>query len=334
MKRSLLNRKRGYKGFTLVELLVVIAIIGILVGLLLPAVQAAREAARRMQCTNNLKNFALAFHTFHDANRKFPIGGTGNSAATAVPQTWRQTWTMYIWPYIEQGNLAAASNLKERFHVPPNTVYFTLNGTTGKQIPIYYCPSENGTRDQNVGMHQRVRGNYVLNWGNVWYGQRDTDPVLYTTAPSSKAPFNNINGDRTRPGTVTFGSISDGTSNTLFMSEYLMAKSPGDNDWRGDIHNDDGVFRFHTLLTPNTSSPDLIQNGWYQNTGDPRMPAATASTVNGRAAQRNAARSRHTGGVNAARCDGSIGFVSDSVDLITWQTMGSMDGGEVGSIDN
>jgi len=319
------------RGFTLVELLVVIAIIGILVGLLLPAVQAAREAARRMQCSNNLKNFALAFHTFHDANRKFPIGSTGNSSATAVPRTWRQTWTMHIWPFIEQGNLHAASNMMERFHVPPNTIYNTLNGTTGRQIPIYYCPSETGTRDQNVGMHQRVRGNYVVNWGNVWYGQRDADPVLYNP---SRAPFFHVNGNRSTPGNVTFGSISDGTSNTLLMSEYLMAKSPGDNDWRGDIHNDDGVFRFHTLLTPNTSSPDLIANGWFQQTGDPAMPAATASTVNGRAAQRNAARSRHTGGVNAARCDGSIGFVTSNVSLAVWQAMGSMDGGEVASIDN
>jgi len=330
----MLKKLHGRVGFTLVELLVVIAIIGILVGLLLPAVQSAREAARRMQCTNNLKNFALAMHNFHDANRKFPIGGTGNSAATAIPQTWRQTWVMYLWPYIEQTNLANTSNYRERFHVAPNTIGNTLNGTTGRRVPIYLCPSDTGTVDQNVGFFQRTRGNYVVNWGNVWYGQRDNDPVLYALAPSSKAPFNNTNGDRTRPAKVTFASVTDGTSNTLFMSEYLMAKSANDNDWRGDIHNDDGVFRFHTLLTPNTSSPDLIANGWFQVTNDPAMPAATASTINGRAAQRNAARSRHTGGVNAARCDGSIGFVSNSVSLLIWQAMGSMDGGEVASIDD
>jgi len=323
MNRLSLRRR----GFTLVELLVVIAIIGILVGLLLPAVQAAREAARRMQCTNNLKNFALAFHNFHDANKKFPLGGTGNSATTAVPQTWRQTWVMYVWPYIEQSNLANASNYKERFHESPNTIGNTLNGTTGRRVPIYLCPSDTGTVDQNIGYYQRTRGNYVVNWGNVWYGQRDSDPVLYTLSPSSKAPFNNINGDRTRPAKVTFASITDGTSNTLLLSEYLMAKSANDNDWRGDIHNDDGVFRFHTLLTPNTSSPDIILNGWYQSTGDPLMPAATGT------AQRNAARSRHTGGVNAARCDGSTGFVSNSISLAIWQAMGSMNGGEVASID-
>jgi len=322
MKRTLLNRG---KGFTLVELLVVIAIIGILVGLLLPAVQAAREAARRMQCSNHIKQWALASHTFHDANRKFPKGSSNGNTER------RQTWVMYLWPYVEQSNLANLNNYKEHFYLPPNTIPRAqangngLTGTTGRRVPIYLCPSDTGTIDQDDHPnYQRTRGNYVVNWGNVWYGQPDnTNPP-----PPNKAPFFNTNGNRGLPGKVTFGSISDGTSNTLFMSEYLMAKSRQDNDWRGDIHNDDGIFRFHTLLTPNTSSPDIIQNGWYQVTGDPQMPAATGTQ------QRNAARSRHTGGVNAARCDGSIGFVSSSVDLITWQAMGSMDGGEVRNIDN
>lgn len=316
MNRLSLRRR----GFTLVELLVVIAIIGILVGLLLPAVQAAREAARRMQCTNNLKNFALAFHNFHDANKRFPKGSSNGA-------TLRQSWVMYVWPYIEQSNLANASDYKQHFYLAPNTVAGTLNGTTGKRVPVYLCPSDTGTIDQDVGTYQRTRGNYVVNWGNVWYGQSNTDPVLYTLAPTSKAPFYHINGVRANPGKVSFASIVDGSSNTLLMSEYLMAKSRDDNDWRGDIHNDDGVFRFHTLLTPNTSSPDIILNGWYQNTGDPLMPAATGT------AQRNAARSRHTGGVNAARCDGSTGFVSNSISLAIWQAMGSMDGGEVAAID-
>jgi prepilin-type N-terminal cleavage/methylation domain-containing protein/prepilin-type processing-associated H-X9-DG protein len=310
--------KNGRRGFTLVELLVVIAIIGILVGLLLPAVQAAREAARRMQCTNHLKQWALANHNFHDAFKRFPKGSSNGGVEK------RQTWVMYLWPYVEQTALYQQSNLQEHFYLTPNTIPNTLNGTVGKRVPIYLCPSDNGQIDQNVGTYQRTRGNYVVNWGNVWYGQPDNS----VPPPPNKAPFNNTNGNRTLPAKVTFGSIVDGTSNTLLMSEYLMAKSPNDNDWRGDIHNDDGVFRFHTLLTPNTSSPDIIVNGWFQTTGDPRMPAAAGAN------QRNAARSRHTGGVNAARCDGSIGFVSDSVNLLVWQSMGSMNGGEVGSIDN
>lgn len=322
MKRTLLNRN---KGFTLVELLVVIAIIGILVGLLLPAVQAAREAARRMQCSNHMKQWGLATHNFHDAFKKFPKGSSNGNIER------RQTWVMYLWPYVEQSNLANLTNYKEHFYLPPNTIPRAqangngLTGTTGRRVPIYLCPSDTGTIDQDDHPnYQRTRGNYVVNWGNVWYGQPDNS----NPPPPNKAPFFNTNGNRSLPGKVTFASITDGTSNTLLMSEYLMAKSRQDNDWRGDIHNDDGIFRFHTLLTPNTSSPDIIRNGWFQVTGDSRMPAATGTQ------QRNAARSRHTGGVNVARCDGSIGFVSDSVNLITWQTMGSMDGGEVGSIDN
>ncbi len=313
------------RGFTLVELLVVIAIIGILVGLLLPAVQAAREAARRMQCTNNLKQWGLSFHNFESANKKFPKGASNGGTER------RQTYVMYLWPYVEQSNLANNTNYKEHFYLPPNTIPRAqangngLTGSTGRRVPGYLCPSDNGTIDQDDHPnYQRTRGNYVVNWGNVWYGQPDNT----TPPPPNRAPFFSIGGNRSTPGKVTFGSISDGTSNTLLMSEYLMAKSRQDNDWRGDIHNDDGIFRFHTLLTPNTSSPDIILNGWYQVTNDPRMPAATGTQ------QRNAARSRHTGGVNAARCDGSVGFISENVALVVWQALGSMDGGEVASIDN
>jgi prepilin-type N-terminal cleavage/methylation domain-containing protein/prepilin-type processing-associated H-X9-DG protein len=303
-------------GFTLVELLVVIAIIGILVGLLLPAVQAAREAARRMQCSNNVKQWSLAFHNFESAYKSFPKGSSNGNTLK------RQTWVMYLWPYIEQTNLSSLTDYKQHFYLPPNTIPAAqaggngLTGTTGRRVAAYLCPSDNGQIDQDDHPnYQRTRGNYVVNWGNSWYGQNPQ--------PAGLAPFYSVNGARGNPGKVTFGSITDGTSNTLLISEYLMAKSRRDNDWRGDIHNDDGVFRFHTLLTPNTRSPDIIANGWFQVTNDPAMPAAAGSQ------QRNAARSRHTGGVNAGRCDGSVSFVSASVATVVWQAMGSMNGGEV-----
>ena len=298
--------------FTLVELLVVIAIIGILVGLLLPAVQAAREAARRMQCSNNIKQWSLAFHNFESAYKKFPKGSSNGGTLK------RQTWVMYVWAYVEQTNLHNQNNFAQHFYLQPGTIGNTMNGLCGKRVAAYLCPSDTGTIDQNVGFYQRTRGNYVVNWGNSWYGQNPQ--------PTALAPFYSVNGARSNPGVVKFGSITDGTSNTLLLSEYLMAKSANDNDWRGDIHNDDGVFRFHTLLTPNTSSPDIILNGWYQVTNDPAMPAATGNQ------QRNAARSRHTGGVNASLFDGSVRFVSNSIALAPWQAMGTMNGGEVAEI--
>ena len=109
------------------------------------------------------------------------------------------------------------------------------------------------------------------------------------------------------------------------MSEYLIASTPEDLDWRGDIHNNEGVQRFHTLQTPNSSAPDLIKNGWFQDNGDPAMPATAPSEDR---LQQNAARSRHNGGVNALNCDGSVAFHSDGIALLVWQALGTMDGGE------
>lgn len=296
---------RKDRGFTLVELLVVIAIIAMLVTLLLPAVQAAREAARKTQCVNMLKQWSLSMHLHHDARRKLPIGARNNP---------RQTWVMYLWPYIEEVGLNSANDIEQHFYLPPGTIGGTLNGLTGQYVSLYYCPSDIGS-DQTQGNYQRRRGNYVVNWGNSKYGQ----PV----EPAGKAPFSHIDGNRSTPRETSFKKITDGTSKTLMMSEVLKAWSPDDNDWRGDIHNDDGVFRFHTLLGPNSSAPDIIQNGWFQDTGDSLMPAVAGA----RNAQVTAARSRHPGGVNAAFCDGSIRFIANDIAFNEYQAMGSMNGG-------
>jgi prepilin-type processing-associated H-X9-DG protein len=196
-----------------------------------------------------------------------------------------------------------------------------MNGLCAQKISIYYCPSDSGNPDQNVGTYQRCRGNYVVNWGRNWYPGSSTATAA---PPGGRAPYWHETGKVRVPGVTRMASITDGTSNTLLLSEYLMARSPNDNDWRGDIHNDDGVFRFHTRnLTPNASASDRILNGWFQVPNDPLIPAVAATD------QENAARSRHTGGVNAALCDGSIRFYRNSIALVTWQGLGTMDGNEV-----
>src|SRR5262249_39733073 len=104
---------RRRQAFTLIELLVVIAIIAILIALLVPAVQKVRQASARTQCSNNMKQWGLAMHAFHDTFKKLPFG------SQAIP---RQTWVMYLWPYIEQTGLAAKNDLKQHFYLPPGTI--------------------------------------------------------------------------------------------------------------------------------------------------------------------------------------------------------------------
>jgi len=310
-------------GFTLVELLVVIAIIGVLVALLLPAVQAAREAARRMQCTNQVKQWGLAMHLYHDAHGKLPIGATGSYAPYPAP---RQTWVMHLWPYIEETTLSEQNNIDEHFFLPPVTIFGTMDGLASVYVPLYYCPSDNG-QDVTSGDYMRRRGNYVVNWGNAHYGYGDTpeeEAEQLLLAIEGYAPFSLIDGHRGRPRPTSMRNIVDGTSNTLMMSETLMAQTNVAYDLRGDIQNNDGHFRFQTFVTPNTSVPDIIR--WFDSTvDDPMMPAVQGSLSDNVAA----ARSRHTGGVNALNCDGSVRFVTDSISLNVWKALGTTDGEEV-----
>jgi len=312
-------RRSPRRGFTLVELLVVIAIIGILVALLLPAVQAAREAARRMQCTNNLKQWALAMHNHHDVLKRFPYGSTNDAHENG-----RKTWVMFVWPYIEQNSLADQGDPYVPFYNPPYTVHGTMNGLCGQQLDAYYCPSDTGNRTQDQGTYQRARGNYVVNWGNAMYPGSGGPHPEPTAIRENVGPFWHEEGRRNRPARVSIADIRDGTSNTLLLSEELIAIVSSDNDWRGDIHNDDGHFRFQTVVTPNTSAPDLIAStNFFTPNDDKNMPIALGNP------QRAAARSRHPGGVNAALCDGSVRTFIDSIDLVTWRNLGAMQDGNV-----
>jgi prepilin-type N-terminal cleavage/methylation domain-containing protein len=293
--------------FTLVELLVVIAIIGVLVGLLLPAVQAARETARRTQCANNLRQWSLAMHLYHDVHQRLPMGARSHP---------RQTWVMHLWSFVDEAPLALRNQLETDFLLKPGTIAYSMRGLTGHYLTLYYCPTDEGGSDQTVGEFQRRRGNFVVNWGNVSH--------LFSLELEGNAPFSYVNGNSREPRRTNFGDMTDGTANTLMMSETLKAWSNEDNDWRGDIQNNQGVFRFQTRMTPNSPETDKVKAPWFQDNKDPAMPVEAASS---RDPEKSAARSRHPGGVNATMCDASLHFFTDDIDLQTWKEMGSMNGG-------
>ena len=298
------------RGFTLVELLVVIAIIGVLVALLLPAVQAAREASRRAKCQNNLRQWTLAMHNFHDVNGKLPF------AAKQPPRT---SWPPQLWPFVEQQAAYSVYRFDIGFHEVPNTIENTSQGITSLKIPLYYCPSDGGKTGYTKGdSFWRAKGNYECNWGPVVYLIGASDPP-----PTAWAPFGLMDfKTRINPRQSRLAEISDGTSNTLLMSEQIM-QLEGSPDHRGDIINDNGGGNiFMTLFTPN-SGIDAVRVGFCKN-DNPRMPCSPAANDR----LNFAVRSQHPNGVQASQCDGSVIFVSNNVALSVWQAMSTMNGGE------
>jgi prepilin-type processing-associated H-X9-DG protein len=265
-----------------------------------------------MKCTNNLKQWGLAMHNMHDATGALPEGNRSNP---------RRVWVVLVWPYVEQGNMYVQFDQTQHFYLPPNTYTNTTNGIYAKTAPIYYCPSDRVGAIWQGDIYWRARGNYVVNWGNqkVPYQANDAlqNPAL------GIAPFgytDHIN--RNRPRTTKLTDITDGTSNTLLMSEVIMAKADNDFDIRGDMMNDDRpCTQFMTINTPNTTANDVTP--WCVPAGNP--PCTTSGSGN----SHKAARSKHTGGVNVLMGDGSVRFVRNSIVPATWRAMGTMNGGEV-----
>jgi prepilin-type N-terminal cleavage/methylation domain-containing protein/prepilin-type processing-associated H-X9-DG protein len=305
---------RGRRAFTLIELLVVIAIIAVLIGLLLPAVQKVREAAARMSCQNSLKQWGLAMHTMHDATGALPEGNRSNP---------RRVWVVLVWPYVEQGNMYVRFDQTKHFYEPPNTYTNTTDGIYAKTAPMYYCPSDRPGALWKGDIYWRARGNYVINWGNMAVPYNPNDPVQSPThgiAPFGYKDHTNSN----KPRTTRLIDITDGTSNTMLMSEVIQAVNDTDYDIRGDMLNDDRpCTQFMTLNTPNSGtdvSPYCDANTY------PRNPPCT--NANSGFSQK-AARSRHSGGVNVLFGDGAVHFISTNVALATWRALGTMNGGEV-----
>lgn len=295
---------RMKKGFTLVELLVVIAIIGVLVGLLLPAVQSAREAARRMSCGNNLKQIGLAMHNYHDSLGSFPPG--------AYPSCCYGTWLTQILPFVEQANLSDLyvdwGNVNgARYSAAPNTT-----NVTTKRLAAFSCPSDL----DNAPTGGMTNHSYAVNYGNTDFLQQATlNGITFRGAPF--AP--NITKK------IKFRDILDGTSNTLMVSEVRQGQG---TDLRGFLWWRDAS-GFQSYLGPNSLLPDRIYSATYCKPV-PGMPCDITSTAN---PTMFASRSLHPGIVQAVNCDGSVNTVTDSIDLLVWQARSSSQGSEVINLD-
>lgn len=315
------------RAFTLVELLVVIAIIGVLVGLLLPAVQAAREAARRMQCSNNLKQMGLAAHNYLDTHKALPTG--------EYLCCWG-TWMLQLLPFMEQGNMFAQYQFNGMMvDFGAGTRYGSAVNlpVTRIQMASFSCPSDSNTAASNnyngITFH-----NYVANHGNTTLGRKTPHGTTSTGAPNifGNAPFRFV-GPNDKPQNMKLADLADGTSNTLLFSETVQGVGGdlrGFAWWNGGAH-------FSTYLAPNSNAPDVLENIAYCRgipgaAGyNPRNPPCAAPTT--AFPSSIAARSRHVGGVQAGMGDGSVQFISNSINLDTWRALSTAAGAETASLE-
>jgi len=313
---------RTRAGFTLVELLVVIAIIGVLVALLLPAVQAAREAARRSQCANHLKQLGLACHNFHDTYGVTPPSrvASGGFPKLNVPANAYQGWAVWILPYLEQDNIKNIYNTQLHFgHANNRTAIQT-------QVKVFYCPS--------TPRVNRVAPTFTLNptggpytiagaacsdycvcrnvdLGLVSSFPNDVDPY---TAANQWGPFSYNSGTTIRE--MNWASVTDGLSNTIFYiedagrnDEYVARKRlTGANAVGGAWSDEAAEFGFQGCTPPNDTRPGLtVMN--CTNDGEPY--------------------SFHPGGINVGMCDGSVRFIAETISIRNFARLITAQGGEV-----
>lgn len=345
----------GKRGFTLIELLVVIAIIGILVGLLLPAVQQVREAARRTECSNNIRQLGIASINYSTTQGKLPPGSlfprvdlAGAPLAGTDP---RNGWSAQaqLLPYLEQSNLSSKIDFAIGYKEHPAV---TFGGETEQissfRIPTYLCPSEVNDRRRGEGTDEE---NYPLNYAwnaGQWFVY---DPVDQSTGPGAFCTNRK----------VRIAEFTDGTSNTLMFAEVKaynpyfrnanlgsptnMPVNPEDvpllgGDFKSNSGHTEWVdgrthqSSFTTTFTPNTEvlyvdgdgkEYDVDWTNHQEGKGGLADTYATFAAVT--------SRSYHPAGVNTCRVDGSVHFVSDTIDLILWQATGSRNGGEIVSED-
>ncbi len=333
------------RGFTIVELLVVIAIIGVMIALLLPAVQAARESARRLLCISNLKQIGLAMQSYHHVRKGFPYGysesfeePSGHPFKASSPSEVfgflgggdplvyhrRDTWFHRLLPFVEEVAVSDAYEADRAWHVHqmgnsanPRVASRTLPGVL---IPLYKCPSDpmsHGVRDLGSGY---MVGNYAVCYGS---GGHYGEPSRGTSG---------MFGTRTSANAVIGRAIEhcrDGTSMTLIASEGIV-RGPKNGAWNmGEFGSywsggNLGEYGFSTQEPPNTTVPD--SNWGCVTTTWPGAPCTVdMNFVN----QRNYARSMHVGGVMAVFCDGSVRSVNDTISAGIWRNLGDRSDGNV-----
>ena len=330
------------RGFTLVELLVVIAIIGILIALLLPAVQAAREAARRMQCTNNLKQIGIGLHNYHDANKFFPPIRTGTTRVdTNGTISWRDwgcvSFHVAMYPFTEQMaryELVVASGW--------SGIYTASGANFRSPFSMMACPSDATAAIPSV-WNSCQRGSYCGSVGDAIRNTVETSSNTRGFFPGSAGYADNGNGVRCN----NFSDLVDGTPNTVAISEAVTAQAAYDNKVKGGTANLEGGQTPATCkaLQANTVNPGTILGstgaftsadtavrgvvrGASHADGRPRtmgfqtilppnsvscLVELTGSSNPGWGWGYGSASSFHSGGVNTLRADGSVAFVSDTI---------------------
>lgn len=294
--------KRHRSAFTLVELLVVIAIIGMLVALLLPAVQAAREAARRMQCGNRLKQLGLALHTYHDTFRTFP---TGYFWVRPQPNTESWAWSSLVLPFIEQENLHSQLGVNQRSlrnALASGAAFAPLMQT---KLPAFMCPSDTGYSPGGL-----IHNNRNFNGGNGAAAGGFTQPVLvgvsnYMGNAGHRSVAQNANGNGRNTGiffadeSVSIAEILDGTSNTILLGERDTIDCRS-GTWLG-IRNPQGANDRGVWVA-------LAHAGPKPNQDTKAIPWNTNNTGCGEGFS-----SLHPGGLQVVLCDGSVRFLAETI---------------------
>lgn len=329
------NQRRNFSGFTLVELLVVIAIIGILIALLLPAVQAAREAARRMQCSNNMKQFALSLHTYHDANKAFPASRTSlnNFNYAFEDDNHRRGYvgaTFFLLPFMEQSARYDAIVEDSRTY-PDNSWPFQNAPHYQGVISTLCCPSDSGASQPSPHLSM-ARSSLMTSHGDaLWHNGRPDAGEGASSKVGRRGMFAPLTWH-------TMATCSDGTSNTVAVSEAVgdanrSLNVKGGIYPTGEMH--DGRAKPYACLMESRDESDrtilvagsdtwralIFIDGRTPNRGfttilAPNAPSClhTYPSVQNDAWGVFSATSNHTGGVNVGFVDGSVHFVSETVD--------------------